>query len=1236
MDIIVVSARRIILTAMISAILSLVFQVSASAALRHAQYANIDYDVVYVRCPRGKEPVRHPALGEDLLNWNGVNDIWLSAANNIYQEPGCDLVLHHSDINYGGGLPPGDPGREEVLVDCDENDSTKPICTVADPNVSFDGRSIIYAKFLDTRTFVGDIRNGFNGLPNAGGWGAAPDHQQSFMRIYPNGDSPNGMYAERIAARHLQPFDAPALIFRYDLDTNTETQVSPAPQFWAGRAYPNVGPDWHSNIPVMDTGPFYLPDGRIGFTSNRASGFYRFQLFAMDPDGKNLELIGYRAMNQQLHPTILMDGRIMYTSFDAMLQKGQNNNYSLFTINPDDSNPFILAGKHDPTAFTYHFATQLSDGDIVTAIYYDHNNGGMGTLLRFPIDPPGPDFYHKGFIPGVWQSGINMTPFARVGQFRLTPEADSGDAPAQPYTNPIDDWIHPYDGHTVTMHGRFTHPAAAPDNGLLVTYAIGGASTMGWYGPPLSSVQERLGKDAGIWLIPLEAHSTRTIGHIADDARIVVDFPQYQEIMARAVVPYSRIYGIAHPDIKPVTSDQGDQDPRLTAGQPFGLSGAASLYDRETTSLNGTPWNMQDGGGFRSGRTYMNLETSGADLAIYNNSEIYGIRVVLPIPNYPDGVSGGTEQSAGQSHYMRILGEFPVRKPDGTPLDAQGNPDTSFIVKIPADTPFLFQTLDKRGMALDIETTSRNVAPGEQQLCSGCHVHTREGMDPYQSLAKLDTAAPFGDFSGDSAPLFASNDSNGNPVVQPAKDIYSGIVPGVGSRKSFAVDWVNDIAPIIQARCASCHAEGQPAQQLTGLRLDGTTQTYDLLITNQYTREDGVQINSSTKPGDGLTNIDAPGTDRITPRYSCCTVSRWISMDSARSSMLVWALYGERLDGRDPTTGLPPASSGVVVDQQGLDHPEIWPKVAEHAAYVSSMSEAEKRLIARWIDIGAPKVNVQDDLIRPVMTLTPVSSGDTISAVLVGVWDDSAIDYTRFRVTANGTDITPTVTGTPDVIKVVLPTPVTPDNADNQALSFEIWDKPDRSLSLVQPNVQAANRTHMDVTGRALLRMANTSANHAPTATMASITAPQGTSSQGVIPSVTDPDTGDSHLYSIVSQPKHGTAEVINNRLVYTSAVDYLGPDSFTYQATDLAGASVEGTATVNVVLASAINTNSGSDSNSNTPPDSGSGVATAATNGGGGVLGPWDLVLLFVLSWTWRAKQAPPRTRTTSTADRD
>ena len=68
------------------------------------------------------------------------------------------------------------------------------------------------------------------------------------------------------------------------------------------------------------------------------------------------------------------------------------------------------------------------------------------------------------------------------------------------------------------------------------------------------------------------------------------------------------------------------------------------------------------------------------------------------------------------SERLRILGEIPVRKfDDGTaskPLDPDGNPDTSFLAKIPADVAFTFQTLDKDGMVLNMAQTWHQLRPG--------------------------------------------------------------------------------------------------------------------------------------------------------------------------------------------------------------------------------------------------------------------------------------------------------------------------------------------------------------------------------------------------------------------------------------------------------------------------------------------------------------------------------------------
>src|SRR5207237_5929035 len=78
---------------------------------------------------------------------------------------------------------------------------------------------------------------------------------------------------------------------------------------------------------------------------------------------------------------------------------------------------------------------------------------------------------------------------------------------------------------------------------------------------------------------------------------------------------------------------------------------------------------------------------------------------------------------------LRILGEFPVRhfQNGKQPLDPDGNPDTSFLAKIPAKTAFTFQTLDKDGMVLNMAQTWHQVMPGEvRNDCGGCHAHSQK------------------------------------------------------------------------------------------------------------------------------------------------------------------------------------------------------------------------------------------------------------------------------------------------------------------------------------------------------------------------------------------------------------------------------------------------------------------------------------------------------------------------------
>src|SRR5207244_4415939 len=96
--------------------------------------------------------------------------------------------------------------------------------------------------------------------------------------------------------------------------------------------------------------------------------------------------------------------------------------------------------------------------------------------------------------------------------------------------------------------------------------------------------------------------------------------------------------------------------------------------------------------------------------------------------------AGKFSNQAGER--LRIIGEIPVRhftasggrkSPVEQPLDPDGNPDTSFLAKIPANIAWTFQTLDKNGMVLNMAQTWHQVRPGEiRNNCGGCHAHSQK------------------------------------------------------------------------------------------------------------------------------------------------------------------------------------------------------------------------------------------------------------------------------------------------------------------------------------------------------------------------------------------------------------------------------------------------------------------------------------------------------------------------------
>src|SRR6185369_16427644 len=162
---------------------------------------------------------------------------------------------------------------------------------------------------------------------------------------------------------------------------------------------------------------------------------------------------------------------------------------------------------------------------------------------------------------------------------------------------------------------------------------------------------------------------------------------------------------------------------------------------------------------------------------------------------------------------LRILGEIPLRHfgYGKQPLDPDGNPDTSFLAKIPADTPFTFQTLDKHGMVLNMAQTWHQVRPGEiRNNCGGCHAHSQQPT-LFEKTAASRPDYKVWDLTA-KPPLFTTKASDRSGHKWDRND-QTGVRFGPGVKD---VEFHRDIKPILDRSCIACHTAKQekPAGQL--------------------------------------------------------------------------------------------------------------------------------------------------------------------------------------------------------------------------------------------------------------------------------------------------------------------------------------------------------------------------------------------------------------------------------------
>jgi hypothetical protein len=358
-------------------------------------------------------------------------------------------------------------------------------------------------------------------------------------------------------------------------------------------------------------------------------------------------------------------------------------------------------------------------------------------------------------------------------------------------------------------------------------------------------------------------------------------------------------------------------------------------------------------------------------------------------------------------------------------------------VKLPADTPFTFQTLDQNGMVLNMAQTWHQVRPGEVRTdCGGCHAHSQKPTPFEKTAAARPDHVPF-DLTK-RTPLVTTKKKDESGAKWDREDT-TGLRFEAGAKN---VEYFRDVKPILDRSCAACHTRkwDKPAGNLV---LDDATPTQgpDSLggLVNGPPEKVPDTFFRLALDHAGKYGHKSPVGDWAHPQ-----ASRYVRLFAARRSLLMWKVHGRRLDGWDnddfAVETVPGDTNSLRHKGKPLDNkPEnrrlinlaysggvMPPPEAVAGTYrgpggrtikVAPLPDEDRRTLASWIDLGCPIDFDYDpgrpdrrgdgwaaDDDRPTLTLTYPRAGanESLTRLVVGMHDYfSGLDVDSFRVSAD-------------------------------------------------------------------------------------------------------------------------------------------------------------------------------------------------------------------------------------------
>ena len=479
-------------------------------------------------------------------------------------------------------------------------------------------------------------------------------------------------------------------------------------------------------------------DGKKILFSMRPPGATNRNLWEINADGTGLRQVTSGG-GHDFDPLYLPDGRILFTSSrdNEMDEYNHSTAEHLYTCDMDGGNieriSYNQSNDFDPAL--------LPNGRVMYT-RWEH----FGTMNRFPLFVTNPDGTGTFHLFGPHERNFfhaTPTPDGRIVAIESTMiEGDAGPlAVLKTEAGPAD----PDSGGT-SLHWDVVTPqvnndgAPWPYGSFKYPRSIGGNRFVASYSLPAATEGD---VDYGLYTFTLEQHGGGTTGDPAtftvSNLTFLYNDPNTNEYDAQLLAPHAK------PPVIPSVVDHSVD---------YGIFLAQDVFNRGTDD--------------------------GQEIPVRGVDRIDSIAVIAARPTRPGDMN---DFSANDFEKRALIGFAPVYS------------DGSFRIKVPANTPISFATLDDHGRGFVVKRTHLYVRPGEEfKQCVGCHENRRAG-------------GPFPTNPNPQAALFPAHD-----LDIPASSFQ-------------IINYESTIGPIVAAKCVSCHQPGVGTPAAGGLDLTAVPDT---------------------------------------------------------------------------------------------------------------------------------------------------------------------------------------------------------------------------------------------------------------------------------------------------------------------------------------------------------------------------------------------------------------------------